>query len=123
MKLFDKHNIRIEYVRGAYKKFVDSLEEYPILGVTFPTHYGYIIGYESEDGHDLDIFLGSGNTHGAIRVNRGDVPGGIETKIILCVTEAEFEQIRKAYQEVIYELKAMSEDEIMIYIEHFKANK
>jgi hypothetical protein len=50
-------------------------------------------------------------------------PGGIETKIILCVTEAEFEQIRKAYQEVIYELKSMSEDEIMAYIEHFKANK
>ena len=123
MKLFDKQHIVIEYVRGAYKKFVNSLDEFPILGVTFPTHYGYIQGYESEDGHDLDIFLGSGEIHGFIRVNRRDVPGGIETKIILYVTETEFEQIREAYKIIIHEMKTMTEEEILEYIKQFKSNK
>jgi hypothetical protein len=44
MKILDL-KIVIENLRGSYKKFADSLEEYPILGVTFPVHYGYIDGY------------------------------------------------------------------------------
>ena len=65
MKLFDL-KIVIENLRGSYKKFADTLEEYPILGVTFPVHYGYIDGYIGEDTHDLDVFVGSGEIHGII---------------------------------------------------------
>lgn len=123
MKLFDEQYIVIEYIRGAYKKFADSLEEFPILGVTFPTHYGYIKGYASEDNHDLDVFLGSGTIHGFMKVNRNDVPGGIETKILLCVTNQEFEQIKQAYKVIIHQIEILTEPEILQYLQQFKREK
>ena len=110
----------IENPKGSYKKFADTLEEYPVLGVTFPTHYGYIDGYVSEDGHDLDMFIGSGNLYGILRVNRDDVPDGIETKIILYVTENEYQQIQEAYSPVIQEIKMLSDQEIVNVITSFK---
>ncbi|HEY4511573.1 MAG TPA: hypothetical protein VJH55_01905 [Candidatus Paceibacterota bacterium] len=122
MKLFDL-KIVIENIRGSYKKFADTIEEYPILGVTFPTHYGYIEGYASEDGHDLDVFLGSGNVHGILRVNRDDAPGGVETKTIIYVTEGEWSDIEKAYKPVINEMKKMSEDELVNFLPKFLRKK
>ena len=51
-----------------------------MLGVRFPTEYGYIKGYTSEDGHDLDVFVGSGKVVGYMHMKRDDSPNGIETK-------------------------------------------
>ncbi len=117
MKLLDLH-IYIENIRGSYKHFADTPEEYPVLGVTFPTHYGYIPGYKSEDGHDLDVFLGSGAIHGIIRVNR---KFGIETKTILYVSQDEFDSIKKAYEPVTVELKTLEETEMLSILEKFKS--
>lgn len=122
MKLFDL-KIVIENLRGSYKKFADTLEEYPILGVTFPVHYGYIDGYIGEDTHDLDVFVGSGETHGIMKVNRDDVVGGIETKIIIFVTEKEFEEIKETYKLVINEIKKVSEEEIINLLPKFLDKK
>jgi hypothetical protein len=120
MNLLDlKLKIVIENPKGSYKKFADSLEEYPALGVTFPTHYGYIDGYLSEDSHDLDVFIGSGNIHGILRVNRDDAPDGIETKIILYVTENEYLEIEKAYKPVINEMRKMAEEELVGMLPQF----
>ncbi len=118
MKLFDL-KIVIENLRGSYKKFADSLDEYPILGVTFPVHYGYIEGYVGEDTHDLDVFVGSGDIHGIMKVNRDDVVGGVETKIIIYVTEKEFEEIKETYNLVIHEIRKTSEDEIINLLPKF----
>ncbi len=118
MKLFDL-KIVIENLRGSYKKFADSLNEFPILGVTFPVHYGYIEGYVGEDTHDLDVFVGSGDIHGIMEVNRSDVVGGVETKIIIYVTEGEYEEIRKAYEPVIHEIRKVSEIELITLLPKF----
>ncbi len=110
----------IENPKGSYKKFADTLEEYPVLGVTFPTHYGYIDGYASEDGHDLDVFIGSGNLYGILRVNRDDMPGGVETKVMLYITEYEYSELEKAYLPVINEIKILDEEQIIEVVSSFK---
>ena len=121
MNLSDlKLKFTIESPRGTYKKFADTLKEYPLLGVTFPTDYGYINGYVSEDFHDLDVFIGSGKIHGILRVNREDVPGGIETKIILYVTEKEYTEIENAYKPVINELVKITEKNLVEYLKKFR---
>ncbi|MDQ5913431.1 MAG: hypothetical protein QG623_49 [Patescibacteria group bacterium] len=120
MQLLDLElKIVIENPVGTYKKFVDSLNDYPILGVTFPTHYGYINGYFSEDNHDLDVFLGSGSEHGILQVKRDDVPGGIETKIILFATKDEYDSIQKEYDPVISEIKRLPEEELVEALKNF----
>lgn len=118
MKLFDL-KIVIENLRGSYKKFADSLDEYPILGVTFPVHYGYIDGYIGEDKADLDVFVGSGDVHGMMRVNRVDVVGGVETKFIIYVTETEYQAIEELYKPVLREMRKISEYEIIALLPEF----
>ncbi|MES3004481.1 MAG: hypothetical protein V4690_00030 [Patescibacteria group bacterium] len=122
MALLDlKLKIVIENPKGTYKKFADSLDEYPILGVTFPTHYGYIDGYASEDGHDLDLFIGSGDVHGIMRVNREEEGKHyIETKILLYVTESEYLEIEKEYKLVIAAMRKVNENEVTEIISGFK---
>ncbi len=116
--------IVIENKRGTYKKFADSLEEYPILGVTFPTEYGYIKGYASEDGHDLDVFVGSGKLVGFIKMKRDDFPSGIETKTFLNVSEKELEEIKKACAPVLGDVKIFAEEkEFLEYVQRFKSKK
>lgn len=110
----------IENPKGSYKKFVDSLDEYPLLGVTFPTHYGYINGYMGEDTADLDMFLGSGDQFGVLKVNRDDVEGGIETKLMLYVTDAEYDAIAQEYAPVINQITKVSEDTIEQLLPSFK---
>ena len=123
MKLYDLE-IVIENIRGSYKKFVDTLDEYPVLGVTFPTHYGYIEGYIGEDKHDLDVFIGNGELLGYIKFKRDDVEGGLETKMFLNVSENELNAIIEAYKPVVNNVvRFNSEDDFMSFIKSFKNKK
>lgn len=112
--------IVIENLSGSYKKFADSLEDYPILGVTYPTHYGYIKGYKSEDGHDLDVFIGNGDIFGWMKVKRDEIPDGIETKFIIGVNKKEFDEIKQQFGPVIAELKSFDQNEFLERIQLFK---
>jgi lactoylglutathione lyase len=120
MKLSDLVII-IENLRGSYKKFADSLDEYSILGVTFPTHYGYIKGYISEDNHDLDVFVGNGSLFGFIKIKRDDVPGGIETKVFLHISKDEYTEIENAYMPVIETITLLpDENTFLSFLQKFK---
>lgn len=96
----DGLKVVIENPKGSYKDFETKGDpvwgNYPLEGVTYPVDYGYIDGYKSEDGHDLDVFVGSGNQVGYIKVWRYDVPE--ETKIILNCTAGEVEQILATFK-------------------------
>ena len=93
----------IENKKGSYKSFAienDPLwEGYPLSGVTYPVDYGRIEGYRSEDGEDLDVFVGSGSLNGYIRIWRCDVP--LETKFVCKVTKEEWEQIIATFSPVL----------------------
>lgn len=99
--------IIIENPKGSYKSFEIENDpvwkDYPLTGVTYPVDYGYIDGYKSEDSHDLDVFVGSGNLNGYIKIWRYDVP--IETKFAIDVTEKEWNEIITIFSPVIKEKK------------------
>lgn len=99
--------IVIENQKGSYKSFeIDSdpaWKDYPLAGVTYPVDYGYIEGYKSEDGHDLDVFVGSGDRYGYIKIWRYDVP--IETKFAMKVTDGEWKEIVRIFAPVTKEQK------------------
>lgn len=115
--------IVIENSKGSYKKFADSLDEYPILGVAFPCDYGYIDGYIGEDTHDLDVFSGSGNLFGYIVVKRDDVEGGLETKMLYKISEEELKEIPKQYNPVLESMDLLNSENIFLeYIEKFRIN-
>ncbi len=111
----------IENPSGSYKKFADSLDEYPLLGVTYPTHYGYIDGYKSEDGHDLDVFIGNGSIFGILKVNRDDAPNGVDTKMLFGINQAECDSISKEFEPVIEGIESFdSLESFLKYIQIFK---
>ncbi len=107
------NKIVIENPKGSYKSFEIENDpvwkDYPLAGVTYPVDYGYIDGYKSEDGHDLDVFVGSGILNGYIKIWRYDVP--IETKFALNVTQKEWDDIIKTFSPVIREQKVFDTTE------------
>ena len=120
MKITDLEVV-IDHVRGSYKKFADTVEQYPVLGVTFPTHYGYIKEYIGEDQRGLDVFLGTGNLLGYIRFERKEAMGGVETKMFLHISEEELDLILKEYEPVVQEVAQFeTEDDFLEYIERFR---
>ena len=101
----DELKIVIENAAGTYKSFEiedDPLwKNYPLSGVVYPVDYGYLEGYQSEDGHNLDVFVGSGARYGFIKVWRCDVP--IETKFAVNMTLEEWNEVIKVFAPVIKE--------------------
>lgn len=116
MKITDLQ-LTIEHVRGSYKEFAAG---YPLPGVTFPTHYGFIQGYASEDGHDLDVFLGSGELHGYISVYRPTFPNEEETKMIMYVSQAEWDAIHHAYEPVVRGMGTLTEEAFLNRIQPYQ---
>lgn len=108
-----RSKIVIENSKGSYKSFEIENDpvwkNYPLAGVTYPVDYGYIEGYKSEDGHDLDVFVGSGTLNGYIKIWRYDVP--IETKFALNVTQKEWDEIVEIFSPVIKEKKVFDTTE------------
>ena len=117
-----KFKIIIEHQKGSHKSFhleEDPLwKEYPLQGVTYPVDYGYIEGYEGEDGAELDIFVGSGDKNGYIKVWRVDVAE--ETKFFMNVTDEEVKNITNAFQSVLIKYEVLDEEVFHVYIESFK---
>jgi inorganic pyrophosphatase len=76
--------ICIENPKGSYKSFEIENDpvwkDYPLKGVTYPVDYGYIENYRSEDNQDLDVFVGTGESNGYMKIWRCDVPA--ETKFV-----------------------------------------
>lgn len=105
--------IVIENPKGSYKSFEIENDpvwkDYPLAGVTYPVDYGYIENYFSEDAHNLDVFVGSGEINGYIQVWRFDVP--IETKFVFNVTNSEWEKILQAFAPVLKNQKIFSNKE------------
>ncbi len=98
--------IIIENPKGSHKVFVEESDtsewkDYPLRSVTYPVDYGYIEGYKSEDDEDLDVFVGTGELSGYMKIWRCDVP--IETKFIMNVTQEEFGEIITLFASVVTE--------------------
>lgn len=105
--------IVIENPKGSHKSFEIENDpvwkDYPLSGVTYPVDYGYVEGYKSEDGEDLDVFVGTGELNGYIKIWRYDVP--IETKFVTNVTQDEWDEIVKTFSLVIKDQKIFDNNE------------
>lgn len=105
--------ITIENPKGSYKSFEIENDpvwkNYPLAGVTYPVDYGYLEGYKSEDDHDLDVFVGTGELNGYIKIWRYDVP--IESKFMVGVSQEEWNEIVTIYNPVIKEKKLFGTEE------------
>lgn len=117
-----KYKIIIENQKGSYKSFEIENDpvwsEYPLKGVTYPVDYGCIEGYIGEDGAELDIFVGTGNLSGYIRIWRIDVP--IETKFFAHLTIEELEEVKKVFAPVLREVEILSDREFTKQIVEFR---
>ena len=103
--------IVIENPKGSYKSFQSSehpeWNSYPLAGVTYPVDYGYITGYIGEDSHDLDVFVGTGEIHGYIKVWRMDIPE--ESKFFINLTEGELSEVLSVFKPVLLNHIILSE--------------
>ena len=119
-------SIHIENSAGTYKSFEtegDLLwERYPLKGVTYPVDYGYIDGYQGEDGAELDVFVGSGNLNGYMKVWRMDVPE--ETKFFKDLTLDELDKVLETFKSVLVSHKRIINPNLFFKeIEKFKIEK
>ncbi|HJQ08727.1 MAG TPA: hypothetical protein VJ836_04585 [Candidatus Saccharimonadales bacterium] len=78
--------------------------DYPLNGVTYPVDYGHIEGYSSEDGHELDLFVGTNpeGVTGFVLVFRGDDRPN-EHKFLVGLTEQEWKAIQEELKPVLIE--------------------
>ena len=76
--------------------------DYPLPGVTYPVDYGHIDGYSSEDGHELDLFVGTNpeGVIGYVLVFRGkDRPD--EHKFLIGLSEQEWQAVKDELKPVL----------------------
>jgi hypothetical protein len=76
--------------------------DYPLKGVTYPVDYGHIIGYTTEDKHELDLFVGNEGEGlaGSITVDRGpDMPH--EKKFYVALAPYELEIVLQQLEPVL----------------------
>lgn len=95
---------RVEKHAGEYKDFGNADDTtYPLKGVTYPVDYGDIEGYTTEDGANLDLFVGvDGGACGFFRVFRPELPDG-EHKFYINLTEEEEASVLEQFAPVIIE--------------------
>ncbi len=122
---YSKYKIVIENPKGSYKSFQtesDSVwNSYPLKGVNYPVDYGYIDGYKGEDGAELDIFVGSGDKNGYIKVWRLDVPE--ETKFFIKLTKEELKEVLNVFEPVFLKYEILQGENFTLAIEKFKINE
>ena len=75
---------------------------YPLKGVTYPVDYGNIPGYTAEDGHELDLFVGSDSKGkaGYVIVDRGEHISN-EKKFFIGLTPSDLEAVLSELQPVL----------------------
>ena len=119
---YSKYKIIIENPKGSYKSFEtenDSVwNAYPLKGVTYPVDYGCINGYGGEDEAELDIFVGTGNQNGYIKVWRLDVPE--ETKFFIKLTDEELQNVLEEFKPVLLKHEILDDENFISEIEKFK---
>ena len=93
---------RLEKKPGEYKDFqVAEDDPYPLKGVTYPTEYGDIEGYTGEDGHPLDLFVGTGDLLGYFQMYRPELEDDIEHKFYVNLTGEEEAAVLEAFRPVV----------------------
>lgn len=97
---------------------------YPLNGVTYPVDYGHIEGYTSEDGHELDLFVGNSydGISGYVLVFRGeDRPN--EHKFLVGITEQEWQLVKDELEPVLISHGTFPDvDGLLEAIKKFKDN-
>ena len=113
---------RLEIEPGHHKDFgLADDDPYPLRGVTYPVAYGDIPGFTGEDGADLDVFVGSGELYGYMKVWRDDTPNG-EHKFFVNVTESEEAGILDQFGPVMTEHgRFNSFDELLAAVKPFQS--
>jgi hypothetical protein len=113
---------KLEKREGEYKDFnLPPDSTYPLRGVRYPVDYGEIEGYVAEDGANLDVFVGKGNTlAGFIKVARPELKHG-EHKFYINVSEDEEKSILQTFKPVIMEqARFLNYEELLEAIEPFR---
>lgn len=122
---YSQYKITIENPKGSYKSFETENDpvwnSYPLKGITYPVDYGCIEGYRGEDEAELDIFVGSGDKNGYIRVWRLDVPE--ETKFFMKLTDEELNDVLKVFEPVFLKYEILDNESFVSGIERFKVRK
>jgi len=97
------NNFVIDVPANEYYDFeLPADSTYPLRGVTYPVDYGHIDGYTGEDGHELDLFIGTNpeGIIGYVLVFRGsDRPN--EHKFVIGLTEQEWQTVQDELKPVL----------------------
>jgi len=113
----------IDVPKDTYYDFeLEVNSTYPLKGVTYPVDYGNVPGYKAEDGHELDLFVGS-DTNGKLGyflVERGyHIPN--EHKFYVGLTDSDLDKILSELKPVLIENKEISTiSDLLSAIEKFK---
>lgn len=101
----------IDVPKNQYYDFkLDTNSTYPLKGVTYPVDYGNIPGHTAEDGHELDLFVGTAypGELGVIFVYRGtDIPN--EHKFYVGLDASERDKILEELQPVLIKHEQIKE--------------
>lgn len=95
---------------------------YPLKGVTYPVDYGNIPGYTTEDGHELDLFVGLdlGGAMGYLVVERGEHTPN-EHKFFVGLAQEELNQVLSELNPVLVtHAKVSTVTELITFIERYK---
>src|ERR1700712_411215 len=93
----------VEKHAGERKDFGLAADDpYPLKGITYPVDYGEIAGYVTEDGTQLDLFVGSAHNGimGYIIVERPELEGG-EHKFYMQLTKTEERAVLGVFRSVL----------------------
>ncbi len=113
---------RIEKHAGEYKDFgIPEDSTYPLKGITYPVDYGDIEGYVTEDGSNLDLFVGeNGEICGFFRVSRPELNNG-EHKFYINLSDEEERAVLEQFAPVIIERgRYKTNEELVEAIQRFK---
>lgn len=116
------NSIFVEMQPGDYKDF-GAASNYPLKGVTFATHYGYLPGYKGEDDAELDFFVGAqlNGLRGSFVVFRPELANG-EHKFYVAMSEEELGKTLEEYKPVVLKHQPLKNvDELLQAIESFKS--